>query len=202
MSTRQFDAAEVELRHAATLKPDLPDLAVLHAYALREQNEPDAAIAALRARVGRRRQHMHASIAEALMLPPIYSGGDDLRRWRGRFESGLARLGTMIPAWQRNPLPVLDLEWSNFLLAYQGQNDLALQRGYSGVLAALLGAAVPELLNVRDRRVTGAEESVSDSCRRNFAIPRSAATSCAGSPTSRAIAFTSRPFIPAPRPTT
>jgi len=145
MSTRQFDAAEVELRHASALKPDLPDLAVLHAYALREQNEAEAAIAALERALAIDSQHLHAAIAEALMLPPIYSGGEDLRRWRDRFESGLARLEAMIPAWQRDPRPILDLEWTNFLLAYQGENDLALQRGYSGFLAALLGAAVPEL---------------------------------------------------------
>ena len=64
---------------------------------------------------------------------------------RERFESGLARLHAGVAAWRQAPSPVLDLEWSNFLLAYQGENDVTLQRGYSRFLAALLEAAVPGL---------------------------------------------------------
>jgi len=145
LSIRQFDAAETEFRRACAIVPGLPDLQVLHAYALREQNEADAAVAALQRALAIDPQHMHATIAEALMLPPVYSGHEDLQRWRERFESGLMRLHAGIATWRQAPLPILDLDWSNFLLAYQGENDLNLQRGYSRFLAALLEAAVPGL---------------------------------------------------------
>ena len=71
MATRQFDAAEIELRHACTLKPDLPDLLTLHAYALREQNQAEAAIAVLGRALAIDPQNHAAAIAEALMIPPI-----------------------------------------------------------------------------------------------------------------------------------
>jgi CRISPR-associated protein Csy1 len=145
MATRRFDAAELELRHACTLKPDLPDLFTPLAYVLREQNKAEAAIAVLERALAIDPAHMHAAIAEALMLPPIYSDSEDLRRWRERFASGLARLRARIKPLLSNPQSVLDLDWTNFLLAYQGENDLALQKGYSGLVAALLGVAVPQL---------------------------------------------------------
>ena len=71
LSIRQFDAAEVEFRRACAAAPRLPDLHVLHAYALREQNEADAAVAALQRALAIDPHHMHAAIAEALMLPPV-----------------------------------------------------------------------------------------------------------------------------------
>jgi len=145
MATRRFDAAESELRQACVLKPDLPDLFTLLAYVLREQNKAEAAIAVLERALEIDPRHMHAAIAAALMLPPIYFDGEDLNRWRERFASGLARLRATIQTEVADAQSVLDLEWTNFLLAYQGQNDLALQKGYSGFIAALLGVAVPQL---------------------------------------------------------
>src|SRR5438046_6823578 len=117
LATRRFDAAEIELRRACTLKPDLPELSTFLAYVLREQNQADEAIAVLHRALEIDPTNMHAAIAEALMLPPIYSDCDDLQRWRERFGSGLARLQATIPAWLPAPQAILDLEWSNFLLA-------------------------------------------------------------------------------------
>jgi CRISPR-associated protein Csy1 len=79
------------------------------------------------------------------MLPPVYSDSEDLQRWRKRFESGLERLRAKSQVWMTDPQSILDLDWTNFLLAYQGENDLALQEGYSSLVAALLGGAVPQL---------------------------------------------------------
>jgi len=145
MATRRFDAAESELRQACALKPDLPDLFTLLAYVLREQNKAEAAIAVLERALEIDPRHMHAAIAAALMLPPVYSDGEDLRTWRARYASGLARLRATIQTGVADPQSVLDLEWTNFLLAYQGENDLALQKGYSSLVGALLGVAVPQL---------------------------------------------------------
>jgi CRISPR-associated protein Csy1 len=119
---------------------------------LREQNQAEAAIDVLDRALEIDPGSMHAAIAEALMLPPIYSDREDLRRWRERFDSGLARLRARIPMWLADPQSILDLEWTNFLLAYQGENDLALQKGYSGLVAGLLGGAVPRLQAPAARR--------------------------------------------------
>ena len=120
MASRQFDAAEIELRQACELKPDLPDLFTLLASALREQNKAEAAIAVLDRALEIDPGNMHAAIAQALMIPPIYSDSEDLQRWRARFDSGLARLRARIPMWLADPQAILDLEWTNFRLAYQG----------------------------------------------------------------------------------
>jgi len=67
MATRRFNAAEIELREACMLKPDLPHLFTLLAYVLREQNKAEAAIAVLRRALEVDPEHLHAAIAEALM---------------------------------------------------------------------------------------------------------------------------------------
>ena len=43
-----------------------------------------------------------------------------------------------LPFLRRRASEVLTLEWQNFLLAYQGENDLSLQSRYSDFLASLL----------------------------------------------------------------
>src|SRR5947207_4282594 len=65
--------------------------------------------------------------------------------WRNRFAEGLGRLHARKSYWLARPHGVLRADMANFYLAYQGEDDRALQSSYSDFLAALLGAAVPEL---------------------------------------------------------
>ena len=145
LAIRRFDAAEVSLARAASLAPHVPELHTLLACALREQNRVDAAIAACERALRLDPHFMYAAVAEALMLPPIYAHADDVQKWRARFAAGLERLHRRLPEWRSNARQILELDWTNFLLAYQGENDAELQTSYANWVAALLGAAVPQL---------------------------------------------------------
>ncbi|MDQ2962824.1 MAG: tetratricopeptide repeat protein [Pseudomonadota bacterium] len=141
----EYEAAELALQRACTLDPDLPSLHVALADVFLQQNRPEAAIEACRRALAVDPENLHAAVTEALMLPPIYAGTNDLRMWRNRFVDGLARLHARKSSWLRQPHGVLGVELTNFYLAYQGEDDCALQSSYSDFLAALLGATVPDL---------------------------------------------------------
>ena len=141
----QHDAAQAALRRACELAPGSAALHVALADVLLQQNQAEAALEACQRAVAAEPDNIHAAVSEALLLPPVYAGADDLRHWRNRFIDGLARLQARQAQWLRRPQGVLGVEASSFYLAYQGEDDLALQAGYSDFLAPLLGAAVPEL---------------------------------------------------------
>ena len=141
----KVDAAEAALRRACALAPASAQYLWLLGYTLREQNDIDGAMAAFATGCRVDPEDLHCAVAEALLLPPIYRDSQDVRRWRSRFETGLARLRREQPRHPRWGSQVLALEWENFYLAYQGGDDLPLQGGYSDFLATLLAQAVPAL---------------------------------------------------------
>ncbi|ADE16677.1 Tetratricopeptide domain protein [Nitrosococcus halophilus Nc 4] len=68
-----------------------------------------------------------AKLGATLTLPVVYEDARHLARVRDRFAKSLETLKN----WQPTTPPLLeDLLWSNFLLAYQGLDDLSLQRDY------------------------------------------------------------------------
>lgn len=68
-----------------------------------------------------------AKLGATLTLPVVYQDIHHLAAVRGRFTKGLETLKNWRPAFSP---PLEDLLWSNFLLAYQGLDDLSLQRNY------------------------------------------------------------------------
>jgi len=149
---REHEAAEAAFARACTLEPLNPTLQVLLAGELREQNKAEEAIDACVRALKAAPENIPAAVTRALMLPPVYTGLDDLERWRERYVDGLARLQARKVAWLRQPRGVLGVEATNFYLAYQGKDDLAVQSGYSDFLASLLSAAVPDLRAPLERR--------------------------------------------------
>jgi CRISPR-associated protein Csy1 len=141
----QHEAAESALERACKLDPThaAPRLAL--ADVLVQQNRAEAAIDACLLALAAEPDNIPAAVAEALMLPPVYAGTNELTAWRNRFVDGLERLHAKKSQWLRQPRGVLGVEATNFYLAYQGEDDRPLQSSYSDFLAALLGAAVPEL---------------------------------------------------------
>ncbi len=80
-----------------------------------------------------------------LLLPMVYKNSTDLVFHRKRFDAGLAELESMLPVMQQDPARIYALERTNFLLAYQGKDDLPLQRRYANILGAMIGAADADL---------------------------------------------------------
>ena len=142
---RQRAAAEAALTRACSLDPRQPALHLALAELYAEQNRMEEALEACRRALAADPNSIQAAVTEALMLPPIYSSANDVAQWRTRFAEGLERLQAGKHRWLARPHGVLGVETTNFYLPYQGGDDLGLQSGYSDFLAALLGAAAPDL---------------------------------------------------------
>jgi len=85
--------------------------------------------------------------ARHLILPIIYEDEEALRLARATFEGGLRALERELPAavWGLPEAKVLDgLRWSNFFLAYQGQDDRPLQAAYAALAANAVDAGAPK----------------------------------------------------------
>ena len=143
--SRQFPRAEAAISEALALfGADTVLLALLvfvkQEQGLSEQARDIAAHAAL---------HYPASLSfqfdSRLLLPMVYTDKADLLAHRQRFETGLAELEAMLPSLQQDATQIHTLARSNFLLAYQGENDLSLQRRYASILGSMIDAADPAL---------------------------------------------------------
>src|SRR5258706_4915289 len=62
-------------------------------------------------------------VGRALFLPQIYDDLADLQRWRTRYAQGLDELESDVPRLLENPEPLWRLDWTNFYLGYQWEND-------------------------------------------------------------------------------
>jgi len=81
-----------------------------------------------------------------LTLPMIYADAADVASARSAFRAGLAALERELPPVVRglSSEQLLDgLRWTNFFLAYQGEDDRPLQAAYGALVASAVEAAVP-----------------------------------------------------------
>ncbi len=81
----------------------------------------------------------------ALLLPQIYASSEDLLQWRERYTAGLADLVAHLEEYCPDPNQVFTLDQTNFLLAYQGCDDLVLQTDYASLQRRLIEKARPDL---------------------------------------------------------
>ena len=151
---RHAEAVAV-LSQAANVVPGDPAIESLLGHAAQETGDIEQAFKAYGRAKTRGSTDLRIAMGEALVLPQIYRNGEDVVLWRERFRSGLAQLQGMAaeqPAWKEQ---VLSLQRTNFLLAYQGQDDLELQRGYSGLLRSLMSASLPDLVKAKPSTFEG-----------------------------------------------
>ena len=72
--------------------------------------------------------HPRLRLAQRLTLPMVYVDAAEVEAARARYGEGLARLEPEVPALVRGRAAadvIDDLRWTNFLLAYQGEDDRA-----------------------------------------------------------------------------
>jgi CRISPR-associated protein Csy1 len=151
----RWPEAERALARAAELDPGDPEIELRLAHAKQESGDNAGALQALARGSARDPGHINVAVDERLYLPHVYEGPGDPARWRARYADGLARLHADLPRWLPRAREALELNHHNFLLAYQGEDDLGLQRGYSRLLATLSRAAHPEWFEPRPRRFDG-----------------------------------------------
>jgi len=151
--SHQLPEARPCLERAVAIDAANDDAIGLLAWVLGELGETETALNLL-APVPGHPPSLGRRIRHDLLLPQVYADMDDLGRWRSRYADHLAKL---VEAANQGRLPaeqVFNLNQSNFLLAYQGQNDLALQQAYARLIQTLIRQARPELLAPAKRRIT------------------------------------------------
>lgn len=142
----KLDQAEQTFKQALALKPDSVAHLSWLGYVLREQGKMDECFAAYRRASELDADNLQALLGMCLALPPIYSDINDVDTSRHRYMEGLARLRAEAGRFKRLPVAqvLTQLQWGNFYLAYQGQNDRELQSEYAGFVADVLSVVAPE----------------------------------------------------------
>jgi protein O-GlcNAc transferase len=135
------EAAELYLR-AAKLAPDSSATEMLDlGMVLAERGDPLQAKKAYGVALRQKPKYLRAALAMNLTLPMIYEDAAEVARARAGFVAGLETLERELDEritgsdWRQ----VADgLTWSNFFLAYQGEDDKPLQSRYAALAARAL----------------------------------------------------------------
>jgi CRISPR-associated protein Csy1 len=101
---------------------------------------------------------LRAAIALRLILPMIGANAQAIVAARANFRSGLDGLVDELPrraATLSAERTIDELPWTNFLLAYHGENDRPLQEGYGRLVHTVIAARAPQWLEAPYRRTVG-----------------------------------------------
>ena len=142
--SRDFFKAKQCIETALRLDPHHDECASLLGWINNEQGDVHSAQAVLSPPTNRSVAFARR-MRHALLLPQIYSSSEDLRHWRERYATGLADLVAHLEEYCPDPNQVFTLGQTNFLLAYQGYDDLVLQTHYANLQRRLIEKARPDL---------------------------------------------------------
>jgi predicted O-linked N-acetylglucosamine transferase (SPINDLY family) len=151
------EAVALYTRAAAATPADANPLLQL-AGTLAERDDLDAARRAYAGARSRRPALLRAALGEALTLPMVYEDAAAVEAARGGYAAGIAKLEAEIPALVRGRTfgdVVDDLRWTNFLLAYQGEDDRELQARFAAIVGCAIEAVGPEWRAPPRRTATG-----------------------------------------------
>lgn len=110
-----------------------------------------------RDRIGTQSPSLRLALARHLSLPALNADRDSLLAARHRFSSGLTQLAEDFPAARLQTCAprLAQLNWSNFLLAYQCEDDLDLQSRYGDWLCMAARTLRPDLADTERPRRPG-----------------------------------------------
>jgi protein O-GlcNAc transferase len=135
------EAAELYLRAARQAPAESADVMLDLGMVFAERDDLAQARKAFGHALRQDPHQLRAALAMHLTLPVVYIDADDVARARAEYSHGLEMLelnlaGTIAGS---SGTQVADgLIWSNFYLAYQGENDWELQARYAGLAARAL----------------------------------------------------------------
>jgi protein O-GlcNAc transferase len=150
IEAQQFDRAQIILWRLLALGSD-ESAENLLAYVQNELGEVAEAKATL-GKQGAGQPGLARRIRRALLLPQVYASAMAMREARAGYVKGLEELLTSERSGAIDAADVLTLSQTNFLLAYQGENDLSLQSQYADFLHSLISKARPEWVEPLVRR--------------------------------------------------
>ncbi|APV49796.1 hypothetical protein BWI17_08955 [Betaproteobacteria bacterium GR16-43] len=91
------------------------------------------------------------ALLDATLLPMVYRDNADLEHWRARYTERLDAWVRDGDRYRSQADRILGLARTNFLLAYQGRDDVILQRRLCEGLTTLLRVALPQYFEPRRR---------------------------------------------------
>lgn len=143
----QIDDAARLFARAAELAPGDTTALLQLAGTLAERDELEAVRRVYAEVRARKPDSLRAAIGSELNLPMVYDDAAGVAAARTRYAEGIARLENGLPSLARErsfASVVDDLRWSNFLLAYQGEDDRELQARYARVVGDVLEKIAPQ----------------------------------------------------------
>ena len=147
---QSYEVAVKCLRRALEIDPQRHDAKQTLLFALRELGQIEALVDTAESILRQQPNHLTALIAKALSLPLIYQDRAELMQYRRRYMEELNKLASCDPSQLAAHNNVTKLEWTNFSLAYQGENDIEAQKSYSRLLQGILSAAdIPQLYGAK-----------------------------------------------------
>lgn len=151
--------AEKALRRALCLNPN--HIQALHslAYSLKEQNRHAEATSVYRHACSSQPDNLKAFIGAHLTLPAVYSSTAELFAARNRYAEGLKALHDHTKNLLKTKSKELlsGLNWTNFYLAYQGEDDKPMQMEYAHFIANILQIAAPDLMQPIQKNQTAGQ---------------------------------------------
>jgi CRISPR-associated protein Csy1 len=154
----RIDEAAALYERALAVEPRDANAWLLYAGTLAERDDLDTATRAYAEAERRDPRMLRALFGRHLALPMVPASERDVASARQRFSTGLAAVEAELPgrAARLSPDALVDeLRWTNFLLAYQGEDDRELQARFAGALGRALDAADPALRAPLPRRHRG-----------------------------------------------
>ncbi len=150
----KLDEALLALDYALKLRPTEWETVCERGDILAERGEHTLALDAFKTVLLNLPDDLKASLRAALTLPVFYESATRLEQSRTAYAEGLQRLVQNAERFQgASPTDLVkNIAWNNFFLAYQGRNDLALQKQFSGFVRGLLQKALPQFFEEVQQR--------------------------------------------------
>ncbi|MDH5288065.1 MAG: tetratricopeptide repeat protein [Betaproteobacteria bacterium] len=154
----RIDDATQLYERALAVDPRDANAWMLYAATLAERDDLSGAARAYAEARSRDRKLLRATIGARLTLPMVPASAAEIAQARAAYAQGLAALGTELPAQAAGlaPVQVVDeLRWTNFLLAYHGEDDRPLQQAWGEVVGRTIDAVQPQWRAPLPRRHRG-----------------------------------------------
>lgn len=146
-----FATAAEYLRRAAQIQPVNPPVVNALAEFCWEQGDTAAAIDLYTVSAEADPANIRAALGRHLSLPMVTDTVEGMLSARASYRVGLQRLRQLLPILEQRPAAkaLSELQWTNFLLAYQGEDDRPLQEEYAQIAGHLIRKALPRHTQLR-----------------------------------------------------
>lgn len=142
---KAFEEAETYYRRAVALDPATVLYRSNYAEMLRSTGRIEEGLIQHADILKREPDRLRSHLAINLTLPGVYADTRDLMERREDFAEGLAALRRNVERFRALPASQVeaDVRWSNYLLAYQGEDDRTLQAEFAAFQAEVLAPHAP-----------------------------------------------------------